>query len=76
MPERIETHVLRGEGVTLSRLIWRIRRKASPGLVERAFDLNPGLADAGNELPVGRAVRVGLPDGAAADAPPRVDLWT
>ena len=76
MPERIETHVLKGEGVTLSRLIWRIRRRASPGLVERAYDLNPGLADAGPEIPVGRAVRVGLPNAAEADAPERVDLWT
>ena len=77
MSERIETHTITGQGVTLPLLIWRIVGGPAPGLVERAFDLNPGLAAMGSEIPVGTAVRVGLPVAdEAGPVAPVIDLWS
>jgi len=44
---------VRGEGITLERLIARKVRSYLPGYVERVLDINPGLAALGPILPVG-----------------------
>lgn len=40
-------------GITVSAVVWRRFRAARPGLVERVYALNPGLADLGVLLPAG-----------------------
>lgn len=60
-------------GEMLDQLVWR-HRGSTAGLVEKALELNPGLADLGPVLPAGVAIT--LPDPAAAQ-PVRetVKLW-
>ncbi|USQ97234.1 tail protein X [Caulobacter sp. RL271] len=46
------------EGLTLSRFLWRRYRKPTPGLAEAVLDANPGLADVGPVLPLGRLITI------------------
>jgi phage tail protein X len=50
-----------GDGITLSRLIWRRFRRAVPGLAEVTLDANPGLSSLGPILPIGTVVRLPIP---------------
>ncbi len=50
-----------GDGITLSRLIWRRFRRAVPGLAEATLDANPGLSSLGPILPIGTVVRLPIP---------------
>lgn len=51
-----ETIVVKGDGITLSMLIWRRFHRQSTGYLERVLSANPGLARKGAIIPVGTAV--------------------
>ena len=72
----LETVTVRGDGITLSLLVWRRFRKPMPGLVEQILDLNQGLAALGPVLPIGTRVDIPIPIEVEA-APPagRIQLW-
>lgn len=62
------------QGDTLDALCWR-HLGTTEGLVERALELNPGLAELGPVLPHGVLVRLPpLPPAGATDRP-LVQLW-
>lgn len=73
----IERIVVRGEGITLPLLVWRRFRKPMPGTVERALDINPGLAAKGAYLPVGTEVLMPVPVQPETVSEPqgRIRLW-
>lgn len=59
----------------LDLLIWRRFQTEIPGLVDRTFERNPGLADLGTFLPVGTKVVVELPDTNSRKTRRVVRLW-
>lgn len=72
-----EKIVVSGEGITLPLLIWRRFRKPMPGLVERALDINPGLAAQGPFIAPGTAVLIPVADETTTPSEPqgRISLW-
>lgn len=54
--EASESITIKGEGLTLSRLIWRRFKRKPEGYLERVLEANPGIAAAGPYLPVGAVV--------------------
>ena len=54
-PIRIE-----GEGITLSKLVWRLYRRPAPEIIAQTLDANPGLSAGARDpfLPVGAIVNV------------------
>lgn len=48
-----ETVEVKTNGTTVPLLIWRRFRRPMPGLADRIYELNPGLADLGPFLPLG-----------------------
>jgi phage tail protein X len=75
--ETIETVTVQTDGMTASLIVWRRFRRAMPGVVERLYELNPGLADAGVILPIGAVIKLPIPAGGTnpADVTP-VRLWS
>lgn len=73
---KIETIVIKGEGITVDLLVWRRYRRPIPGMVEKVLALNPGLAACGPYLPLGRAVKLPIVE-SKAETPARavVQLW-
>ncbi|MGA0615956.1 tail protein X [Paracoccus sp. KR1-242] len=72
----IEAVTVKGDGLTLSLLVWRRFRKPMPGLVEQILDLNQGLAALGPILPFGTVVRMPIPvEAEAAQPQARIQLW-
>ena len=67
--EASETITVKGEGITLTLLIWRRFKRKPRGYVERVLDANPGLSDSGPFLPVGAQVKLPLGGIAAATGP-------
>jgi phage tail protein X len=61
MSETYELVTVKGEGFTLSRIIWRRFRAPMPGLHERTLEHNPGLADFAMFLPVGTKFELVIP---------------
>lgn len=61
MSETIEEIRVEGDNITLSLIVWRRFRQEMPGLVERALELNQGLAALGPVLPLGTIVRLPIP---------------
>lgn len=61
MTETIETVTIRGEAITASLLVWRRFKAPMPGVVERLYDINPGLAELGPHLPINTVVRLPVP---------------
>jgi phage tail protein X len=59
--ETIEKITISGAGLTVSRLIWNRFQHPGPGMLGRIYDLNPGLADFGTEIPIGTTVFVPVP---------------
>lgn len=53
MADLTETVTVQGLELTVSLIVWRRYRRPMPGLIERIFDMNPGLAELGPILPVG-----------------------
>jgi phage tail protein X len=49
---------VKGEGITLDLLLYRVHGVAGQGLLEQTLDLNPGLGATGPVLPLGAAVIV------------------
>ena len=50
------------EQMTLDLLLWRRFKQETPGLVEKVYELNPGIASLGMFLPVGTKVTVEIPE--------------
>ena len=61
MDQVIETVTVEGDGLTVATLVWRRFKRPMPGLVEAIYDLNPGLADLGQTLPVGTSFEMPIP---------------
>ncbi len=61
MDQVIETVTVEGDGLTASVIVWRRFKRPMPGLVEAIYDLNPGLADLGQTLPVGTSFDMPIP---------------
>jgi phage tail protein X len=61
MDQVIETVTVEGDGLTVATLVWRRFKQPMPGLVEAIYDLNPGLADLGQTLPVGTSFDMPIP---------------
>ena len=61
MDQVIETVTVEGDGLTVSVIVWRRFKRPMPGLVEVIHDLNPGLADLGQTLPVGTSFDMPIP---------------
>ncbi len=62
MAEVIEPITVTGEGLTVSLLVWRRFQRPMPGLVERVYEENPGLADLGSFIPVGTVIKLPVPE--------------
>ena len=61
MDQVIGTVNVEGDGLTVATLVWRRFKRPMPGLVEAIYDLNPGLADLGQTLPVGTRFEMPIP---------------
>lgn len=61
MDQVIETITVEGDGLTVATLVWRRFKRPMPGLVEVIYDLNPGLADLSQTLPVGTSFDMPIP---------------
>ncbi|WCE71591.1 tail protein X [Sulfitobacter faviae] len=61
MDQVIETVTVEGDGLTVATLVWRRFKRPMPGLVETIYDMNPGLADLGQTLPVGTSFDIPIP---------------
>lgn len=55
--EKIETHTVNREDVTLSALIWGLFQKQPEGFIEIVLEENPGLAILGPIIPIGTEVK-------------------
>lgn len=76
MSEHIEQIRVAGDGITVPLLIWRRFREHMPGLAERVWAVNPGLADLGMFLPVGTVVNMPIPAAVEDSAPAsKIELW-
>jgi phage tail protein X len=69
-----ERVVVEGEGITLSKLIWRRFRTWKPGMVERILDRQGELAES-IYLPLGAVVEIPIDPPAASRQRPVVSLW-
>ena len=73
----LETYTIEAQGITVSRLVWRRFRRPMPGVIEKVYDLNRGLADLPSELPVGTTLVIPVEttgQSPVAEAEP-VQLW-
>ena len=61
MDQVIETVTVEGDGLTVSTIVWRRFKRPMPGLVEAIYDLNSGLGDLGQTLPVGTRLKMPIP---------------
>lgn len=53
-----DVYLVESEGLMLDLILWRRYRRATPGLVEKVLDLNPGLAEQGPVIAVGTTIRI------------------
>lgn len=70
--EKIETHTVNREGVTLSALIWGLFQKQPEGFIEIVLEQNPGLALMGPIIPIGTVVE--FPIERLNEAQERIDV--
>ena len=75
MDQVIETVTVEGDGLTVATLVWRRFKRLMPGLVEAIYDLNPGLADLGQTLPVGTSFDMPIPIPRAQQVLDPIRLW-
>lgn len=76
MADLVERVVVKGDGITLSRLLWRRFQRPVPGQLARTLDANPGLAALGPYIPPGTSVTIPLPgEGDAAPVLDPINLW-
>ena len=69
-----ETYRVEGDVLALDGILWRRFRRETPGLVELALDLNPGLAELGGLIPRGTVVKIPIVR-RTAETVPLVRLW-
>jgi phage tail protein X len=53
-----ELFTVKGDNLTVSKIVWRRFRRTRPGLVERILADNPGLAGHGEYISVGTVIRI------------------
>ena len=70
-----ETVIVEGDALTVSLIVWRRFHRPMPGLVEQIYDLNPGLADLGQTLPVGIRFEMPIPIPRAQQVLDPIRLW-
>lgn len=75
MDQVIETVTVEGDGLTVSVIVWRRFKRPMPGLVEAIYDLNPGLADLGQTLPVGTSFDMSIPIPREQQVLDQIRLW-
>lgn len=76
MAETIEPITVEGEGLTVPLLVWNRFRRPMPGLVERVYASNRGLARLGPFLPVGTIVSLPIPETKREPDVTPVRLWS
>lgn len=64
------------EAMTLDLVVWEAFGRQDPGVVEQAFELNPGLAELGPFLPVGTVVELPEPQAPKPLLRETVMLWS
>ena len=74
--ETIETVTIAGESITVSLLVWRRFKRPMPGLVERVYEINPGLGATGPILPVGAVVKLPIPAPRKVPTVAPIRLWS
>ena len=70
-----ETVTVEGDALTVSLIVWRRFHRPMPGLVEQIYDMNPGLADLGQTLPVGTRFEMLIPIPRAQQVLDPIRLW-
>lgn len=75
MHETIESHTVSSENLTVSLLVWRRFKRPMPGLIERIYELNRDLGEAGPYLPVGTVVLLPIPAPRTVEVLERIRLW-
>jgi phage tail protein X len=70
-----ETVTVEGDALTVSLIVWRRFHRPMPGLVEQIYDMNPGLADLGQTLPVGITFDMPIPIPRAQQVLDPIRLW-
>ena len=70
-----ETVTVEGDALTVSLIVWRRFHRPMPGLVEQIYDMNPGLADLGQTLPVGMRFEMPIPIPRAQQVLDPIRLW-
>lgn len=73
--ETVETVTIEGEAITASLLVWRRFRRPMPGVVERLYEINPGLAQSGPFLPLGAVIRLPIPAQTGEREVTPIRLW-
>jgi phage tail protein X len=71
----IESVTASGDELTVSLIVWRRFHRPMPGLVEAIYDLNPGLAEHGQYLPVGTTFDMPIPIPRDETVLPPIRLW-
>lgn len=71
----VEPVTVQGEFITVSLLIWRRFKRPMPGLAEQVYDINPGLADLGEYLPVGTTLNLPVPTPRSQAVLEPIKLW-
>ena len=70
-----ETVTIEGDSLTVALIVWRRFHRPMPGLVEEIYDINPGLADHGQTLPVGITFEMPIPIPRAQQVLDPIRLW-
>lgn len=58
MTDIFDEITVRGEGVTVERMLWKRDRGYTRGLLEKTLDCNPGLSALGAHPPVGTVAKL------------------
>ncbi len=71
----VEPVTVEGDFITVSLIVWRRFKRPMPGLVEQIYDLNPGLAELGDFLPLGTTFNMPVPVPRAPAILDPIKLW-
>jgi phage tail protein X len=75
MTTMTETVTVEGDSLTVSLIVWRRFHRQMPRLVEEIYDINPGLAEYGQTLPVGVTFEMPIPIPRAQQVLDPITLW-